>query len=287
MSTQKQIEANRRNSQHSTGPRTPAGKAASRGNAMRSGIYAESLAIRGEDPGALQQLTAEYFREYHPVTARERDLVDAIVRNEWILRRMGLVEAELWNHYFKSTDVTLPGSRWDTIKREFMLAQGFLAIGAGLERLQRRISAVERSTARARAELAEIRKERDHELADDDAAASPQPADLETTSPPIGFVPSIVQAASFEDRVEAIPDPATLVALIPDPRPLTPKIGFVPSNAPEDRAEPSPEPVNLTALTPDPRPLIPAERSETSPLTLVALIPDPRSLTPIGNGASL
>jgi hypothetical protein len=111
MATQKQFEANRRNSKHSTGPRTAAGKAVSRGNAMRSGIYAESLAIRGEDPGALEQLTAEYFREWDPVSPRERDLVDAIVRNEWILRRMGLVEAELWNHFFQSTDVTLPGSR--------------------------------------------------------------------------------------------------------------------------------------------------------------------------------
>ena len=70
---------------------------------------------------------------------------------------VGLVEAELWNHYFKSTDVTTPGRRWDVIKREFMLAQGFIGIGANLERLQRRISAVERSTARARAELIQVR----------------------------------------------------------------------------------------------------------------------------------
>jgi hypothetical protein len=200
MASQKQIEANRRNSQHSTGPRTPAGKAISRGNAMRTGIYAQSLAIRGEDPRYLEQLTAEYFREWDPVTPRERDLVDSIVRNEWILRRMGLVEAELWNHYFKSTGVTLPGSRWDVLKRDFMLAQGFIAVGANLERLQRRISAVERSTQRARAELTELRVQREsvadeqrerEELAASDASApSPQPADPEPTSPIIGFVPS-------------------------------------------------------------------------------------------------
>jgi hypothetical protein len=224
MSTQKQIEANRRNSQHSTGPRTDAGKAVSRGNAIRTGIYAESLAIRGEEARALQQLTAEYFQEWDPVTPRERDLVDSIVRNEWILRRMGLVEAELWNHYFKSTDVTLPGSRWDVLNRDFMLAQGFIAIGANLERLQRRISAVERSTQRARAELTELRKHRDSAAADH-AAPSPQPA---------------------------------------DPEPASPQIGFVPSISPEDRAEPAPEPLAPAAPIPGPRPLAPAERSEAS-----------------------
>jgi hypothetical protein len=211
MSTQKQIEANRRNSQHSTGPRTPAGKAVSRGNAIRTGIFAESLAIRGENPGDLEQLTAEYYREWDPVSPRERDLVDSIVRNEWILRRMGLVEAELWNHYFKSTDVTLPGSRFDVIKRDFMLAQGFIAIGGSLERLQRRISAVERGTQRARAELAGIRAERERERAESTVAEapadSPQPADSALISPPIGFVPSIPPAALPEDRADASPQP--------------------------------------------------------------------------------
>ena len=219
MATQKQIEANRRNSQHSTGPRTAAGKAISRGNAMRTGIYAESLDIRGEEARALQQLTAEYFQEWDPVTPRERDLVDSIVRNEWILRRMGLVEAELWNHYFKSTDVTLPGSRWDVLNRDFMLAQGFIAIGANLERLQRRISAVERSTTRARAELAAIQ-------ARDASDASPQPDDSESRSPEIGFVPSNTEAAPPEDRAEL-----STKILAPPPASRTPhpesEIGFV------------------------------------------------------------
>src|SRR5581483_10830012 len=49
MSTLRQIEANRRNSQLSTGPRTPEGKAVSRFNALKSGVNAKAQVIPGED----------------------------------------------------------------------------------------------------------------------------------------------------------------------------------------------------------------------------------------------
>ncbi len=60
MATQKQTDANRRNSQSSTGPRTAEGKTASRMNALKTGIDAKSQIIRGESSAALESLTAEY-----------------------------------------------------------------------------------------------------------------------------------------------------------------------------------------------------------------------------------
>lgn len=45
MASQLQIEANRRNSQFSTGPRSPEVKAASRFNALKAGIDAEAQVI--------------------------------------------------------------------------------------------------------------------------------------------------------------------------------------------------------------------------------------------------
>jgi len=50
MATDRQIAANRANAQKSTGPRTQAGKAASSANAIKSGVYAQSTLIPGEDP---------------------------------------------------------------------------------------------------------------------------------------------------------------------------------------------------------------------------------------------
>jgi hypothetical protein len=238
MATQKQIEANRRNSQQSTGPRTAAGKAASRMNAMKSGIYAGTLVIRGENASELERLTAEYHQEFRPVTARERDLVDAMVRNEWIVRRMGLVEAELWGHHFQHTAATVPHNRFEVLDRNFPLGQAFGVLSGEFERLQRRVSALERSTRRALHELAELREQREQE---DLAAAE---SATEPTSDPIGFVPSLVgqaprpgrdpqvapptQADSSEDRAPSSPEPESPSPLIPAERSEAP-IGFVPS----------------------------------------------------------
>jgi hypothetical protein len=45
MSTERQIESNRRNAKYSTGPKTPTGKAKSRANALKHGLAAETLVI--------------------------------------------------------------------------------------------------------------------------------------------------------------------------------------------------------------------------------------------------
>ena len=74
MSTPKQIEANRRNAQKSTGPTSAEGKAAVRFNALKSGIHAQSQVIPGEDPAALALLIAEYYDRYQPATPEVRAL---------------------------------------------------------------------------------------------------------------------------------------------------------------------------------------------------------------------
>ena len=55
MTTQAQIDANRRNAEKSTGPKTPHGKARSRRNALWHGVTAETLVLPDE--------TAEMFDE--------------------------------------------------------------------------------------------------------------------------------------------------------------------------------------------------------------------------------
>ena len=48
MSSQAQTDANRQNSQKSTGPRSIEGKAASSRNALKTGLFAASETIRGD-----------------------------------------------------------------------------------------------------------------------------------------------------------------------------------------------------------------------------------------------
>ena len=66
MATIKQIEANRRNAQQSTGPKTPEGKAAVRLNALRHGLRARTVVLPGEQPEEFQQLCDDLETEWPP-----------------------------------------------------------------------------------------------------------------------------------------------------------------------------------------------------------------------------
>src|ERR1700674_4850944 len=103
MATQSQIEANRRNAQHSTGPRTAEGKAVSSMNALKSGIDAESSVIPGEDAAALAALTERLYQDCQPQTEIESILVDNIIRASWRLRRFDRIDAEILIHKIEDT----------------------------------------------------------------------------------------------------------------------------------------------------------------------------------------
>ena len=82
-------------------PRSVPGKAVSSMNALKSGIDAESQIIRGEDPEALQFLTASYYQSLQPTRPEEAVFVDAIISADWMLRRLRKTEAQTWNQSFQ------------------------------------------------------------------------------------------------------------------------------------------------------------------------------------------
>jgi hypothetical protein len=84
------------NAQKSTGPITPEGKAASRCNGLKIGIYAKLELLPAENPDQLEGLIAEYYDQFHPATPEARTLVDLVIRNEWLLRRTVGIEAQYW-----------------------------------------------------------------------------------------------------------------------------------------------------------------------------------------------
>jgi len=96
MTTLAQVAANRANAQHSTGPASVEGKAASRFNAGKHFIDAESICIPGEDPDLLRQLREDFLEDLRPVGAVETHLVSVIVEAEWFRRRYARIEAELF-----------------------------------------------------------------------------------------------------------------------------------------------------------------------------------------------
>jgi hypothetical protein len=185
MSSRKQTHANRLNAQKSTGPRSVEGKAASRMNALKTGIDAESLVIPGESADDLALLTAEYLESSRPATPQERAQVDILIRADWQLRRLARVEAQLWKDaYATLTDHARP----------FPLGNAYSNSSNVFTRLQRRIDATERSYRLALRELKQLQADRPAASAEESAVAPPpppKPAESETTYPSNGFVPHI------------------------------------------------------------------------------------------------
>src|ERR1039457_5282545 len=68
MSTLRQIEANQRNAQKSTGPTSVTGKATSSMNALKTGIDAKSLVLPSENRAHLDQLIDDYFSPHQPAS---------------------------------------------------------------------------------------------------------------------------------------------------------------------------------------------------------------------------
>lgn len=83
-----QIEASRANGAKSNGPVTPEGKAVSKFNALRHGIFSPALLLPGESEDELIELLESYSREFHPRFPSEYALVDEMVAARWRILRL-------------------------------------------------------------------------------------------------------------------------------------------------------------------------------------------------------
>jgi len=98
----RKIEANRRNAQHSTGPKTAEGKAKSSQNAIKHGIFFKQL-VNGASPetvAELETLAADMREYYQPIGRLEEMLVEKIVvENARYARILGFEQEELSRRY--------------------------------------------------------------------------------------------------------------------------------------------------------------------------------------------
>jgi len=209
MATSAQINANRQNALRSTGPRTDAGKAVSRFNALKTGIEAKSLVIPGEDPAQLEALLHEYLDMFHPASPVERFLVESLVHFDWERRRLTRVQGE-----FLQMDLTE--------RRRHAAAQCGAFETSTAQLLYRRLTAAERSYYRALHELQKIQKLRkEEEAAQAEAEAQAQ--------------------AQVQTEAEAKANP-TAPQTAPAESTLSKGIGFVPEKS---NTKPETDPANL------------------------------------------
>ncbi len=96
MTSIRQCEANRRNAELSTGPKTEAGKSRSRRNAIRHGLTAETVIAALEDADDYAAFEMAIASDYDARTAVERELVLRLASLLWRLRRATRIESGLF-----------------------------------------------------------------------------------------------------------------------------------------------------------------------------------------------
>lgn len=95
MATIAQINANRQNAAHSTGPVTESGKAASSRNALSLGLYTRQDYVKPDERDLYKEFCQTMYSELTPVTLLEESLTAEITGATWRLRRCSNVEGEL------------------------------------------------------------------------------------------------------------------------------------------------------------------------------------------------
>jgi len=96
MSTPAQIAANQANSQHSTGPTSETGKAASSRNNFKFGFNCRFEVLPNENQAGFDALLAALQTEHNPTTATEGILVTKMAEHYWLARRAQGLQDTTW-----------------------------------------------------------------------------------------------------------------------------------------------------------------------------------------------
>ena len=172
---------NQANAQHSTGPRTEAGKQRSSLNALRHGLTSRIVVLPSEDPAAYQLHLQRFVDELQPQGALEEHLVQSLAATAWRLNRIPALETSL-------LAAALPGNETDADADHpealhLALADALTRQIRALSMLSMNEQRLSRHFDRTLRQLRELQAERR-------ASESDQPAEDETTAPSeqAGFV---------------------------------------------------------------------------------------------------
>ncbi len=198
MASVRQIAANRRNAQKSTGPKTAAGKARAAKNRRSHGFYSADIVLPGENPEEFEALLAELEAEFQPATPTERHLVHTIAACRWRLHRIVRLETGIFAQRMKEIArrneiLEEPADPPETPEETHQQATELLAaswikdaLGANaLVKLSYHESRLDRKLSRALRELRTLQRERrDASTAEDSAPpTAPAPAPLPRKPP--------------------------------------------------------------------------------------------------------
>lgn len=115
--TPAKLRANRKNAQHSTGPRSAGGKARASLNAQTHGLLSAALVLADESADEFAVLAERVTSELAPEGDVERELVSRLAGLLWRLRRVAQVETGLFTDWRLLHAATLARARASTFVR--------------------------------------------------------------------------------------------------------------------------------------------------------------------------
>lgn len=126
MTSEKQTQANRRNAQRSTGPRTAEGKAASSRNALTHGVLSANAVSIYEDREIYQELLDQLIEEHDAQTAHELALVERLANLFWRERRLAEAERHMLTRHFDlahDDKAYGPAQRYIPLQDQFLIGR--------------------------------------------------------------------------------------------------------------------------------------------------------------------
>src|SRR5947209_15994119 len=94
VTTDQRCVANARNAQHSTGPRSEAGKKRSSKNALKHGLTSQEAVLPNEDASAFQEQLAQWLDHDQPTDPAHAAVIERAVSAKWKLDRCTRLETQ-------------------------------------------------------------------------------------------------------------------------------------------------------------------------------------------------
>jgi hypothetical protein len=187
-------ERNAANAQFSTGPTSSAGKERVKFNALKTGLFARTIVLPGEQQSNYEALGAYLVDEYLPQSDAERELVTTIQTTTWRLSRAVEMESALFaivaQQHFDSTC-----EQFSNLSPEacypLARAAGYMANARAFDQLNRQEGRLQRVLDRAMRDLKSLIASRvpPPEPAQQAAEPTPKPEQSTAEPTPSGFVP--------------------------------------------------------------------------------------------------
>jgi hypothetical protein len=200
MATDKQIQANRRNAQLSTGPKSKEALAQLSERARKHSLSGGHIVLPYEKAEDYDALRDDLYADYSPANTQECLLVDGIAQQQWKLQRANRLEvAQLTTQYNAAMHamktIAAQSAERTILDPDRALAMAISQDPSQLLVIHRYISAIERSLHRFMLDLRIMQKERkreEHQPAPSQQKSNPEIGfDIQKTKSPIPTAPEV------------------------------------------------------------------------------------------------